>query len=325
MVRNSLLRRRQLMMGLGSGLALGPFMSARANTYPTRPVELVVPAAAGGGSDALARAFSESLKKHFPQPMVVSNKPGASGSIGMTEVLNSRPDGYKVAMVVTELVILPHLGTIKFTHADFALVALLNADPAAITVKADAKWNTVEEFLADARARPAQIKTGNSGNGSIWHVAAVGLEDKANVSFTHVPFQGAAPAVLALMGGHIDAVTVSPAEVAANVRAGRLKMLGVMSDQRISGWERVPTLKERNIDLSIAAWRGLGVPKDTPAPVIDSLREATRKAADDPAFREALVKANLGYAYLDAPDFNNSIRSQNELFRVIVRKLDMKS
>jgi tripartite-type tricarboxylate transporter receptor subunit TctC len=325
MIKNPPLSRRHALQLLGSGLLVSPVLTASANDYPTKPVELVVPAAAGGGSDALARTLADVFRKYFPQPLLVNNKPGASGSIGMTDVLNSKPDGYKVAMVVTELVILPHLGTVKFTHADFTLVALLNADPAAVTVRSDAKWNTVEEFLADARARPGQIKSGNSGPGSIWHVAAVGLEDRANIKLTHVPFQGAAPAVVSLLGGHIDAVTVSPAEVSEHVKAGRLKMLGIMADRRIGTFDKVPTLKERNVDVAIAAWRGLAVPKDTPASVVESLRTATRRAAEDPAFRESLAKLNLGYAYLDAPEFANSIRSQNDLFKSIVGKLDLKS
>ena len=319
------LHRRQVLLNLGSGLLLSPALSAWADNHPTKPVELVVPAAAGGGSEALGRTFAEVLKKYFPQPLTVNNRTGASGSIGMADVLNSRPDGYKVSMVVTELVILPHLDTIKFTHDDFALVARLNADPAAITVRADAKWNTVEEFLADARSRPDEVKVGNAGPGSIWHVAAAGVEEKTGVKFSHIPFQGAAPAIVSLLGGHIDAVTVSPAEVAANVRSGKLRMLAVMAEQRVRAFDKVPTMKERNIDLAIAAWRGLAVPKETPSAVVDALRTATRKAANDPAFRESLERLNLGYAYLDAPEFASSISAQNELFRVIVRKLEMKS
>jgi tripartite-type tricarboxylate transporter receptor subunit TctC len=123
MIKNPPLSRRHALQLLGSGLLVSPVLTASANDYPTKPVELVVPAAAGGGSDALARTLADVFRKYFPQPLLVNNKPGASGSIGMTDVLNSKPDGYKVAMVVTELVILPHLGTIKFTHADFTLVA----------------------------------------------------------------------------------------------------------------------------------------------------------------------------------------------------------
>jgi tripartite-type tricarboxylate transporter receptor subunit TctC len=316
--------RRRILKQLGAGLFLYPAVSAWADYYPSKPIELIVPTAAGGGTDVLARNFAEIIKKHLPQPLVVNNKPGASGAIGMNEVLSAKPDGYKVSMVIADLVILPHLGLAKFTYADFAPVARLNADPSAITVKADAKWNTIEEFLADAKARPGEVLLGNSGNGSIWHLAGAGLEDKTGVKFNHVPFQGAAPAVVALLGGHIDAVAVSPGEVAAHVQGGKLKMLAVMADQRLKSFDKVPTLKERKIDLSIGTWRGLAVPKATPVAVIDTLRRATRKAAEDPALRESLEKLSLGYAYLDAPEFAQAMRNENDYFKQLVQKLALK-
>ena len=316
--------RRRIWQGLGASWLLLPAAAVWADDYPSRAIELVVPASAGGGTDALARSFAEIVKKHLPQPVVINNKPGASGAIGMSDVLNGKPDGYKVSVVIAELVILPHLGMSKLTYADFAPVARLNADPAAVTVKADAKWNTIEEFLADAKARPGMVMVGNSGNGSIWHLAAAGLEDKTGAKFNHVPFQGAAPGVLALLGGHIDAVTVSPGEVATHVQSGKLKMLAVMADQRLKAFDKVPTLKERKIDLSIGTWRGLAVPKATPLVVVDTLRTATRKAAEDPAMRESLEKLNLGFAYLDAPEFGQAMRRDDEYFKQLVQKLGIK-
>ncbi|MDM0002073.1 tripartite tricarboxylate transporter substrate binding protein [Variovorax sp. J22P240] len=299
--------------------------SVRANDFPTKPVELVVPASAGGGTDALARAFSEAVKKHFPQPMVVNDKPGASGVVGMSDVLNGKPDGYKVSVVIAELVILPHLGLSKFTYADFQPVARLNADPSAITVRTEAPWNTIEEFLAAAKAKPGEMKVGNSGNGSIWHLAAAGLEDKTGVKFNHVPYQGAAPGVVALLGGHIDAVAVSPGEVAAHVQGGKLKMLAVMSDQRLKAFVKVPTLKERNIDLSIGTWRGLAVHKATPPDIVTTLRTAARKAAEEPMLREQLEKLNLGFAYLDAEAFGQAMQRDHEYFKQLVQKLGIKA
>jgi tripartite-type tricarboxylate transporter receptor subunit TctC len=318
-------RRRRMLQGLGAAAMLPVAFSVRANDFPTKPVELVVPASAGGGTDALARAFSEAVKKHFPQPMVVNDKPGASGVVGMSDVLNGKPDGYKVSVVIAELVILPHLGLSKFTYADFQPIARLNADPSAITVRTEAPWNTIEEFLAAAKAKPGEMKVGNSGNGSIWHLAAAGLEDKTGVKFNHVPYQGAAPGVVALLGGHIDAVAVSPGEVAAHVQGGKLKMLAVMSDQRLKAFDKVPTLKERNIDLSIGTWRGLAVHKATPPDVVTTLRTAARKAAEEPMLREQLEKLNLGFAYLDAEAFGQAMQRDHEYFKQLVQKLGIKA
>lgn len=325
MNQSSIAGRRRVLQLLGAALLPLPAALAWADDYPTKPIELVVPASAGGGTDALARSFSEIVKKHLPQPVVVNDKPGASGVVGMSDVLNARPDGYKVCVVIAELVILPHLGHSKFTHAEFTPVARLNADPAAITVKSGAPWNTIEEFIAAAKVKPGDMKVGNSGNGSIWHLAAAGLEDKAGVKFNHVPYQGAAPGVVALLGGHIDAVAVSPGEVAAHVQGGKLKMLAVMADQRLKAFDKVPTLKERKIDLSIGTWRGLALPKGTPAAVVDTLRSATRKAAEDPALRESLEKLNLGFAYLDAAEFGQAMQRDHEYFKQLVQKLGIKA
>jgi tripartite-type tricarboxylate transporter receptor subunit TctC len=316
--------RRSVLQQLGVSLLLSPSIAAWADDYPTKPIELIVPTSAGGGTDVVARKFAEIIKKHLSQPVLVNNKPGASGAIGMADVLNSKADGYKISMVIAELVILPHLGQSKFTYADFAPVARLNADPSAITVRADAKWNTIEEFLADSKARPGEMQMGNSGSGSIWHLAAAGLEDKTGVKFNHVPFQGAAPAVVALLGGHIDAVAVSPGEVATHVKGGNLKILAVMADKRLQAFEKVPTLKERKIDLSIGTWRGLAVPKGTLTAVVETLRNASRKVAEDPALRESLEKLNLGFAYLDAPEFFQAMQRDHEYFKQLVQKLNLK-
>lgn len=190
---------------------------SQAGSYPSRPIELIVPAGAGGGTDVLARALAEAAKKHLPQPITVNNRPGASGMIGHGEMINARPDGYKLAVVFAEIVIVPHLGLSKLSYEDFTPIAQLNADPAAITVKADSPWKTLEEFLAASRAKPGELKMGNSGNGSIRHLAHAALEDKVGVKYNPIPFGGAAPAVLSLLGGHVDAVTVSPGEVATHV------------------------------------------------------------------------------------------------------------
>jgi len=315
--------RRRLIQSMGV-TALPWSWAAFADDYPSRPIELIVPASAGGGTDALARVFAEVTKKDLPQPFVVNNKPGASGVIGMNDVLASRADGYKLCMVIAEVTTLPNLGLAKFDYTKFEPIARLNADPAAITVRADAPWNTLEEFLADAKARPGEMKLGNAGSGSVYHLSAIGLEDKAGVKFNHVPFSGAAPAVVALLGGHIDALDVSPAEVGPHVLGGKLKMLGIMADARIPAFGNVPTFKERKIDLSLGTWRGLAAPKGTPKPVIDILRATARKASEDPSFKEGLNKLNLGFAYLDAPAFAQAMQRDHEYFGQLIQKNGIK-
>lgn len=317
-------RRRALLGGiaaLAGSLALGTAPAGAAD-YPSRPVELIVAASAGGGTDVVARAFSEAARKHLPQPMIVVNKPGAASAIGFAEVANARPDGYKVGVMSVNLVILPALGLMKTTADDFTPIARLNFDPAAITVRADSPWKTVEEFLADAKKKPGGMQVGNGGVGDIWHVAAAAVEDRTGAQFNHVPFQGAAPAVASLLGGHVDAITVSPGEVLQHVQGGKLRVLAIMADQRLGGaYAGTPTLKERNVDLSIGVWRGLSVPKGTPADVVQALRTATRAAAAEPAYKETLAKANLGDAYADADVFRSVIESDRQSLKKVLDKL----
>jgi tripartite-type tricarboxylate transporter receptor subunit TctC len=323
MSSNQFSRRRLLAAAAASALPRAAF--AQSSGYPNRPIELIVPAGAGGGTDVLARAFAEAAKNHLPQPITVINRPGASGMIGHGEMINAKPDGYKLAIVFAEIVIVPHLGLSKLSYEDFTPIARLNADPAAITVQASAPWNTIEEFLATSKAKPGELKMGNSGNGSIWHLAHAALEDKVGVKYNPIPFGGAAPAVLSLLGGHIDAVAVSPGEVAAHVQTGKLKTLAVMSEQRVKGFDNVPTFKERGIDLVIGTWRGLAAPKGTPPDVIVVLTEATRLSANEAVLRDSLDRLSMGYSYADAETFRAGMKRDNEVFKQLVTKLGIKA
>ena len=310
-------------VGLAFGLA-APAAQAAGNDYPNHTVELIVPYQPGGGTDALARAFADASRKHMSESIVIVNRPGAGGAIGWNEVIHSRPDGYKLAVLTVELLTLPHLGLAKFNYDDFQPIAQLNADPAAVTVKADSPYNTIEEFLAAAKKKPGEMGVGNSGTGSIWHLAAAALEDKTGAKFNHIPFQGAGPAVLALLGGPVDAVAVSPAEGSTYVQAGKLKMLMVMADKRLAAFDKVPTAKERGIDISIGTWRGLGAPKNTPPEVMAKLRDIAAKTAKEPLLREVMDKQNLGYVYTDGAAFKETLAKDNAYFKALITKLDIK-
>nr|WP_232533063.1 MULTISPECIES: tripartite tricarboxylate transporter substrate binding protein [Ramlibacter] len=312
--------RRGLLATLLCTLALPT--AALAQSFPSKPIELVVPYPAGGGTDVLARAFALAAVKHLPQPLVVVNKPGAAGAIGWADVLNGREPGYKVVVLATDLMTQPNMGLTKITHEDFTPIARLNYDPAAITVRADAPWNTVEEFVA--AAKKGDFRIGNGGNGSTWHLAAAAIEDKTGAKFNHIPFAGANPAALSLLGGHIEAITVSAAEVYPHVAAGKLKLLAVMSDERVKGFENVPTLKEKGLDISVGTWRGLAVPKGTPADVVAVLRTATAKTAQEQSLREALDKQNMGYAYADGPAFAAVMAKDHAFYRALIQKLGLK-
>jgi tripartite-type tricarboxylate transporter receptor subunit TctC len=298
-----------------------------ASDYPSRPIELVVPFGAGGGTDILARVTAEAAKKHSSQPITVVNRPGASGSIGLTEVVNARPDGYKIAMVTVEMAIIPHMGIAKFSpEADFTPLVRLNADPVVLTVSATSPWKTIEEMVDAAKKSKDPLKFGNAGTGGVSHLAAVALAQKAGTTFNHVPFQGNAPAVVALLGGHIDAVTASPSEVFSFVQSGKLRALAVLADQRLGGaFAQVPTMKERNIDLSVGTWRGLAAPKGLPADVLSRLSAIAMKTANEPAVKEAMEKQNLGYSVADGEAFRKQIANDSALYKQLIEQMGLKA
>jgi tripartite-type tricarboxylate transporter receptor subunit TctC len=312
---------------LGATLAatiLAPH-AVQAADYPTRPIEIVVPSSAGGGTDVMARVFAESAKKVVPQPFIVSNKPGAGGGIGMTEAARATPDGYKIGVIISELAIIPHLNMTKVTTADFIPIARLNGDPGLIAVRADSPYQTIDDLLAAARKQEGAVSMGNAGSGTIWHLAAAAVEQKTGVKFNHVPFQGSAPSVLALIGGHVDAITVSPAEIGTYVEAGKVRVLVAMADRRLPApYDKVVTFKEKGTDLVLGTWRGLGVPLNSPPEVVKYLRDATRKTAQDPAFRDAMLKANLQPAYMDGDSFQTFMNSQSAYFKSLLASVDLK-
>jgi tripartite-type tricarboxylate transporter receptor subunit TctC len=314
---------RRCLLGLLALAALPVATLAQGPAYPSKPVELVVPYPAGGGTDVLGRAFAVAAVKHLPQPLIVMNKPGAAGAIGWADVLNGKEPGYKVALLATDLMTQPNMGLTKITYQDFTPIARLNYDPAAITVRADAPWNTVEEFIA--AAKKGDFKIGNGGNGSTWHLAAAAVEDKAGVKFNHIPYAGANPAILALLGGHLDAITVSAAETYNYTSSGKLRTLAVMSDQRIKGFEQAPTLKERGMDISVGTWRGLAVNKATPPDIVAALRAATAKTAQEPSLREALDKQNMGYAYAEGDAFGAVMAKDHQFYKGLINKLGLKT
>ncbi len=289
--------------------------------YPEKPIELIVPFAAGGGTDALARAFSVAALKHLPKGVIVMNRAGASGSIGWQHMMNAKPDGYTLAVVTVEMVILPHLNLFNATYHDVTPIAQLNADPASVVVRSDSPYNTVEEFIEAARKQPGKMSMGTSGNGTIYDLAAAAFEDKTGTKFNRIPFQGAAPSILSLLSSQLDAVTASPAEVSAHVNAGKLKILAVMADNRLAEFKSTPTLKERNIDLSIGTWRGIMGPKGLPADVLKTLKAVVPVIAKEPEMQNALKKMNLGYVYADDAGFKTTMARDNQVFKDLVTKL----
>ncbi len=289
--------------------------------YPSRPVEMVVPWPAGGGTDAIARVYAEAARNHFSQPIIVVNKPGAIGSIGFADAAAAKPDGYKVVMATPELLIAPYLGIGKATYDGFLPIARINADPSAITVRTDAPWKTIEEFISYVRQNPGKATLSTSGNGAIPDLAALALEERAGLKFTRVPYQGEAPAIQAILAGQVDATVVAPGALSAHVEAQKLRVLAVTSLQRVPEFKDVPTFREKGIDVAIGTWRGLLVPKGTPPEIVNRWIALTRKVVNEPKYQETLKKLNVNSIYEDGETFAKVMKENDELFKRLVPRL----
>lgn len=292
--------------GCGTNRDSGSGSKNGKDKYPgKKQISIVVPYAAGGASDTTARIFAAQLEKAVGTTVTVTNVEGASGAIGLQQVANSKADGHTIAYMPVESTMIKALGYSNISTDDFKFICRAMTIPAAVTVRADSKWKTFEEFIGYAKKHPREIKVGNSGTGSIWHIAAASIEKECGVKFTHVPFDGAAPAVAALLGNNIQAVTVSPSEVQANVESGDFRVLAVLGDKRSDVVPDVKTAKELGVDITIQGWGGFAVPKDTPRDVIDILNRAAKKAVNSEEMKKVLDTKGFTPAYLSGADMDN--------------------
>jgi tripartite-type tricarboxylate transporter receptor subunit TctC len=293
--------------------------------FPNKPITLIVPYAAGGGTDTTAQALAKATGKYLSQPIVVVNRTGGGGSVGLMEGANAKGDGYTVTFLPAELTTLPHLGLLPITYEAFKPIIQTNFDPSAITVRAEAPWQTVNEFLDYAKAHPGELKMGNAGTGSIWHLAAVTMERETGVKFAHIPFEGGGPAVSALMSGFVDAVPVSPAEVKKYVDEGKLRTLAINADKRSEALPDVPTLEEETgIHVNFTStWRGIAVPKDTPDEIVEQLAQVFIKGTEDKEFRDHMQMNGLGLLVTDGKDFAQQLKESHELFSKLIPELGL--
>ncbi len=282
------------------------------SAFPSKSITIVVPWDAGGGTDALARSIALQSGNHFHQVINVLDRSGGAGAIGHSLGATSRPDGYTVTMITFELCTYQPLGRLRLSPKDFKPVIQLNEDPAAITVHADSPWKTLREFLDYAREHPEKVTVGNSGPAAVWHIGALKLEKLAGVRFTHVPHNGAKPAVTQLLGKHLDAVAVSPSEVLQYLELNNLRCLGVMSEQRLSELPNVPTCREEGYDLVHGTWRGLAVPPETPDSIVAILEKGFKKGYDSTGFQESAHKALFGLRYRNAKQFADFLQEESQ-------------
>jgi tripartite-type tricarboxylate transporter receptor subunit TctC len=298
-------RRRWLVAAAGLG-TIG--WSHAQEAWPNRPINMIVPFPPGGVADVVGRPVAEALSRELKVPVVVENRAGAGGAIGMALVAKAPADGYTVLMSLSSLSIIPEADKLfnrapSFQLNQFKPIARFTADPTVLVVRADAPWKNFAEFLADIRKKPAAYSFGSSGNYGTMHVPMEMLKAQAGFHMLHVPYTGAGPAVVALLGGQIDALSTGPASVLQQIRAGKLRALAHWGEGRLAALPDVPSLKELGQPVEFAQWAGLFVPAATPEPVITRLREACKLVANDARVRQVISGAGSPVQYLDAPEF----------------------
>lgn len=258
-------------------------------------ITVLIPKAPGGGTDTSARGLIQFLQKELPgSKFVPVNKPDGGGITGMVELAKAKPDGHTLGMVTVELAMFPHQGKASVTNKDYAAICAPIAAPAALIVPKDAPYNSLDEFVAYAKANPGKIQMGNSGTGAIWHIAALNFEKEFGVQFKHVPYpKGSADIAAALAGKHIEATLADPSVFKSQVDAGKLKILAVMADTRSELYPNVPTFKELGHPLTIRAWAALVAPKGTPKEKLDVLRKAAEKVCNSKEFKDYFKKQGI--------------------------------
>jgi tripartite-type tricarboxylate transporter receptor subunit TctC len=277
--------------------------------YPSRPITLVAPFPPGGVADLTARPVAAAMEKALKNPVGVVNKVGAAGAVGMQYVATSKPDGYTLLLALSSISIIPEADKLfgrppAFTIDQFAPIALISADPTILVVRSESPWKTAREFIDDAKKRPGQISYSSSGIYGTLHMAMELLSQAAGIKLRHVPHAGAGPALTAILGGHVDALASGPAVVIPHIKAGKLRALAGWGSQRVAALPDVPTFAELGYpEAEFYIWAGVFAPKGTPEPVLAKLREATRAAVGDPAFKGAMDKLETPITFKQGEEF----------------------
>jgi tripartite-type tricarboxylate transporter receptor subunit TctC len=311
---------------IAAALLLTAGLAGAQASYPGKPITMVVPFPPGGLADIVARPVAEAMSRDLGQPVVVENKAGAGGGVGMAYAAKAPPDGYTVLMSLSSLTVLPEADVVLGRQQMYALnslrpIARFTADPTVLAVRADAPWKTVKDFIDDAKKRPGAINYGSSGNYGTMHVPMEILAQNAGVKMTHVPFTGAGPAVVALLGGQIDAVSSGPATVLQHVKAGKLRVLAHWGNGKLEALPDVPSLKDAGYDAEYAQWSGLFIPATTPEPIAQRLRAAARAAAQDAKVKQVILNAGSPVLYQDTPDFEKYVQADAKRMAEVVKKI----
>ncbi len=296
------------------------------DAYPNRPITMVVPFPPGGVADTVGRPVAEAMSRQLNQPIVIENKSGAGGGIGMAQVARAKPDGYTVLLALSSLVVLPEADKVlnraqMFRVDQLKPIARFTADPTVLVVRADSPWTSYADFIKDAKSGKRELSFGSSGNYGTMHVPMEQLKGATSASMLHVPYTGAGPAILALLSGQIDALSTGPASVLAQIQAGKLRALAHWGEGRLAALPDVPSLSELGVPVRYSQWAGLFVPADTPAAVQQVLEKAAVAAAQDPRAVAALAAAGTSFQFQDATEFDRFVQQDAKAMAALVQRI----
>ena len=317
------MKKRLLITGLVCSVLSN--LAGAADAWPSKTITMVVPFPPGGVADTVARPVAAAMERHLKQSIIIENKGGAGGAIGMGQVARAAPDGYTILMALSSIAIIPEADKVTgrkplYQLAQLKPIARFTADPTVLVVRADSPWKTLPEFIAAVRSKPGAYSFGSSGNYGTMHVPMEMLKSEAKLHLLHVPYTGAAPAVMALLSDQVTALSTGPASVAQHVKAGKLRVLAHWGTEPLAAFPGVPSLKEAGHPVEFAQWSGLFVPAETPEPVVARLREAARVAANDPQVRQTMTTAGSPLQYLDTPEFQAYIAEVAKKLKEAVHK-----
>ncbi|HWM42471.1 MAG TPA: tripartite tricarboxylate transporter substrate binding protein [Burkholderiales bacterium] len=296
------------------------------SSYPSKPITMIVPFPPGGVADIVGRPLAVQMEKVLKQPVVVTNRTGAGGAVGMAAAAKSAPDGYTILMALSSISIFPVSDRIMgrapaYEMKDFVPVALITADPTVLVVGADSPWTTLKEFVASAKAYPEKINYSSSGVYGTLHVSMEMFANAAGIKLFHVPYQGGGPALAALLGGQVHALASGPAPAVGQIKAGKVRALASWSSERLPLLPDVPTFKELGYDVEFYIWSGVFAPAAVPTPVLDRLRFAVREAANSAEFKGAMEKVQTPVSYRDAPAFRTYWERDAARLKVALEKI----
>lgn len=312
---------------IAGAVALTGAAAASAQDYPSRPITMIVPFPPGGVADQSGRPVAAAMEKILKQPVVVQNRAGAGGAVGMAAAANARPDGYTILMALSSISTIPEADKLfdrppAYQMKQLAPVALVTADPTVLVVPADSPWKSVKDFVEDAKKRPGEIGFSSSGVYGTLHMAMEIFANAAGIKLKHVPFNGGGPALTALLGNHVQSLASGPGPVIPQIQAGKLRALATWGEKRLDALPDVPTFQELGYkDVVFYIWSGLYAPAGTPEPVMKVLRETMRKVVDDADFKSAMEKLQTPVSYLDAPEFQKFWDKDAAMLAAAVQKV----